>query len=110
METSYYKPGGGLRLDSLGQAADNITTPDAGSRIAPAMSVQSMQIWQILSVASSGLSAFHGYRRNNSIGWAIGWAILGGMFPVVVPAIAFAQGFGKPAVRQNAGRRRRTSR
>lgn len=110
METSYYKPGGGLRLDSLGQAADNITAPAPGAS-SVVMSERGMQIWQALSIASSGLSAFHGYRRNNSIGWAIGWAILGGMFPVVVPAIAFAQGFGKPAtVKQNAGRRRRTSR
>lgn len=108
-QQTYYAPGGGLNVRSLGQAADNLTNaaPASGSAM---MSASSMQMWRLLSVASSGLSAFHGYRRNNSIGWAVGWAILGGMFPVVVPAIAFAQGFGKPAVRENSGRRRRTSR
>lgn len=108
-QQTYYAPGGGLDVRSLGQAADNLTNtaPPAGAALS---NDRYTQAWRLLSVASSGLSAFHGYRRNNSIGWAVGWAILGGMFPVVVPAIAFAQGFGKPAVRPNGGRRRRTSR
>ena len=54
------------------------------------------KLWAVASVISAGAGAFHGYRRNQSIGWALGWAILGGMFPVIVPAIALAQGFGKP--------------
>lgn len=54
----------------------------------------------VLSALSAGASAFHGYRRNRgSIGWALGWGFLGGLFPIVTPAIAFAQGFGKPARR-----------
>lgn len=53
-------------------------------------------VWGILSAASVGVSAYHGYKRNNgSIGWAIGWAMLGGLFPVITPAIALAQGLGK---------------
>ena len=52
-------------------------------------------LWGVLGAVSVGLSAFHGYRRNNSIGWGITWGVLGGLFPVVTPAIAFAQGFGK---------------
>lgn len=53
-----------------------------------------------LSALSAGASAFHGYRRNRgSLGWAIGWGLLGGMFPVITPAVALAQGFGKPARR-----------
>jgi len=54
-------------------------------------------VWSLAALASSGAGAYHGYLRNNgSIGYAVLWAVLGGMFPVVVPAIAYAQGFGKP--------------
>jgi hypothetical protein len=53
-------------------------------------------IWGLIAAASSGVSAYHGYKRNNgSIGWAIGWGLLGGLFPVIVPAVAFAQGIGE---------------
>lgn len=48
----------------------------------------------VLSLAGVGIGAYHGYRRNDSVGWAIGWALLGGMFPVITIAIALAQGFG----------------
>lgn len=54
-------------------------------------------IWGVLRTVSVGLSAYHGYRRNESIGWGIGWGILGGVAPVITPAIAFAQGFGERA-------------
>jgi hypothetical protein len=40
-------------------------------------------------------SAYHGYKRNDSVGWAIVWGGLGAIFPVLTPAIALAQGFGK---------------
>ena len=54
-------------------------------------------IWEVLAAISGGISAYHGYKRNNgSIGWAIGWGLLGSLFPVITPAIAVAEGFGKP--------------
>lgn len=63
--------------------------------------------WGVASVVSTGIGAYHGYRRNNdSIGWALWWALMGGMFPIVTPAIAFAQGFGKPR-KAGFGRARR---
>lgn len=52
-------------------------------------------VWALLSTASMAASAYHGYKRNESIGWAVGWGLLGGLFPVIVPTIAVAQGFGK---------------
>jgi hypothetical protein len=52
-------------------------------------------IW-LLSLASGGVSAFHGYRRNQNVGWAIWWFLTGMVFPVVTPVIAAAQGFGRP--------------
>jgi hypothetical protein len=40
--------------------------------------------------------AFHGYKRTESVGWAFGWALFGGLiWPLAIP-VMFAQGFGKP--------------
>lgn len=50
----------------------------------------------LLSTVSAGASAYHGYKRNKSVGWSLVWGAFGGAFPIVVPAIALAQGFGKP--------------
>lgn len=50
-----------------------------------------------VSLASAAASGYHGYKRNQSVGWAVGWFVLGGMFPIVTPVIAVAQGFAKPA-------------
>jgi hypothetical protein len=50
----------------------------------------------LIEAASIGLSAYHGYKRNDSVGWAVVWGLLGGVFPVLVPVIGLAQGFAKP--------------
>jgi hypothetical protein len=39
--------------------------------------------------------AYHGYKRTNSVAWALGWGLAGGMFPLITGVIAYAQGFGK---------------
>jgi hypothetical protein len=53
--------------------------------------------WEVAGAISGAMGAYHGYKRHNgSIGWAIGWSFLGGLLPVFTPAIALAQGFGKP--------------
>ncbi len=49
----------------------------------------------IAAVAGSAAAAFHGYRRNQSIGWALVWALFGGVFPIFTNVVALAQGFGK---------------
>lgn len=48
-----------------------------------------------LTLGGTAAGAYHGYKRNNSLGWAIGWALLGGLFPVITVSVAAAQGFGK---------------
>lgn len=53
------------------------------------------KFWAIASTASAALSGYHGYRRNESIGWGIWWFVAGGTLPVLVPVLAVAQGFGK---------------
>ena len=52
-------------------------------------------IWGGIAALSAGASAYHGYKRNNSVGWAIWWGLMGGLFPIITPAIGLAQGFGK---------------
>ncbi len=52
-------------------------------------------IYLALSALSAGASAFHGYKRNHSVGWGVWWGLMGGIFPIITPAIALAQGFGK---------------
>jgi hypothetical protein len=49
----------------------------------------------LASIAGTAVGAYHGYKRNDSVGWAIGWALLGGLFPVVVIPVAYAQGIGE---------------
>lgn len=63
----------------------------------PVMSSTTAALWGLASAVSSAACAYHGYKRNDSVGWAIGWALLGGMFPIITPAIAAAQGFGEKA-------------
>lgn len=52
--------------------------------------------WGIIRAASVGVGAYHGYKRNDSIGWALVWALLGGIAPIITPAIAMGQGLGEP--------------
>jgi hypothetical protein len=40
-------------------------------------------------------SAFHGYRRNQSVLWSLVWFGLGYASPLITPVVAVAQGFGK---------------
>ena len=56
--------------------------------------------WEIAVPLSVAASTYHGYKRNSgSLGWALGWGVLGGLFPIITPAVALAQGFGKPGPR-----------
>lgn len=76
-------------MDDASMAGPSVVADVRQSAMAP--------VWGVLGVVSSGLSAYHGYRRNQSIPWALVWAVMGGALPVVTPAIAFAQGFGQRA-------------
>lgn len=43
----------------------------------------------------TAIGAYHGYKRNSSVGWAVAWGLLGGVFPMFTIPIAYAQGLGK---------------
>lgn len=49
----------------------------------------------MLILASGAASLYHGYKRNNSLGWGLAWWAMGSAFPVITPTVALAQGFGK---------------
>lgn len=74
-------------LNGLGTGPDvTVTPPDNSTR---------NTVWGVLSAVSSMASGYHGYKRNNSVGWGVAWFVLGGLFPVITPTVALAQGFGK---------------
>lgn len=92
--------GGAVKLATLGNVGRALGRVGLGEDPMPRPSGTATALWSLLSAASMGASAFHGYRRHRgSIGWAVVWALMGGLFPIVVPAIALAEGFGKPMKR-----------
>lgn len=50
-----------------------------------------------LSMTGAAVGTYHGYKRNQSVGWAVAWGALGAIFPIVVVPLAIAQGLGEPA-------------
>ena len=51
----------------------------------------------LIRLVSGGASFWHGLKRNDSLGWALGWGFLGSLFPVITPAYGYYQGYAKPA-------------
>lgn len=54
-----------------------------------------VKIYSVFGLAAAATGAYHGYRRNESVGWAVGWFLLGSIFPFVSVPVMLAQGFGK---------------
>lgn len=49
------------------------------------------------STIGGATGAYHGYKRHRgSLGWAIGWSLLGSLAPFITVPVSLAQGFGKP--------------
>lgn len=48
-----------------------------------------------LQYAAGAACAYHGYRRNRSVFWAVVWGALGLGVPIIAVPVAIAQGFGK---------------
>lgn len=113
--TSYYD-GVGLGLGQLGAAADRVpamspltTLGQNGTESWWAASGPIQKTMYIAGLAAVPALAYHGYKRNNSVGWALVWGIFGSwVWPITVP-VAFAQGYAKPS-RVKSNRRRRPSR
>lgn len=85
MEGSYSIAGAFPGLGAVANpAASSSASLVAGVALAPAV-----------VMLSSAASAYHGYKRNKSGLWAIIWGVAGGVAPIITPAVAVAQGFGK---------------
>lgn len=54
-------------------------------------------VLRVLVGVSAIASAYHGYKRNNSVGWGIWWGVMGALFPIITPGVALIEGFGKRA-------------
>lgn len=77
-------------LEMLGAAPEPTVEPGQGAGLGSA-------IYGALSIAGATTGAYHGLKRNNgSVGWAVAWFLLGGMFPFATIPISLAQGFGEP--------------
>lgn len=88
----YYRPGGGLvGLSNLANTADGLGVEATQVRLP-----WRYTIYSVASLASTLGLAYHGYRRTDSIGWTIVWAIAGGIFWPVGWGVALAQGYGEP--------------
>lgn len=55
-----------------------------------------VEVGLAILAASAAASAYHGYRRDGSIGWAVVWGLCGLFLPVVTPAVALLQGYAEP--------------
>lgn len=95
-------------VDGLG---DSPLSPEA-ARAAVDRVTDSPWFWglRVLSLVGAFSGAYHGYKRNRSVGWAIGWFLFGGMLPVLSIPISLAQGFGKVKGGGKTKNRRRRNR
>lgn len=74
-----------LGLRALGEATEE-------GRVSPT----ALAVFSLLSLAGATTGAYHGYKRNNSLGWAVAWFFLGGWFPLLSIPVSLAQGYAKP--------------
>jgi hypothetical protein len=84
-----------VKKELLIQGVPSIFVDDSRALV-PYFNSKWFWVHSALSSISGAACAYHGYKRNNSVGWAIGWFFLGSIFFPLTPVIALAQGFGKP--------------
>ena len=88
----------GRRLVAHGVSSSTVASAMTWLNTASSWAPHKNKVFGVLAMASAAVSAYHGYKRNESIGWGVWWFIMGSIFPVVTPVIGVAQGFGKRKV------------
>lgn len=89
-------------LGGLGTSPDGLGLSPLGATVeviepAPNPLGRALRVaYGLASIAGAGMGAYHGYKRNNSWGWALGWAVLGSLVPIITIPVSLAQGFGEP--------------
>lgn len=91
----------GLGDADSGTPSTTELAPPAGNGASPT-GYPAMPVLALVATAGAAASAYHGYRRNDvrgghPLGWALGWALLGWLAPVITIPVALAQGYGKRA-------------
>lgn len=95
-----------LGADELPGSDKASLAPDA----TPAWAATLRKIYNFVAPVTGAASIYHGYKRNDSIGWALWWGLMGAAFPIITIPIALAQGFGKPrGMTANRSRRSRAA-
>ena len=91
-----HTPKNGMKPDNMNKG--KLVDPQEGPYKPPpkAGGMMFSRAYMALTLAGTSLGAYHGYKRNQSVGWAIGWAFLGGLAPFIAIPVAFAQGLGQP--------------
>ena len=82
------------QLPPLGAPADELPGASSAS-LPPAQPSTTSIILGLVGTAAGAAGIYHGYKRNDSIGWALWWGIMGAAFPIITIPIALAQGFGE---------------
>jgi len=52
-------------------------------------------VYPVLSLAGLVTGIYHGYKRNNSAGWALAWGLFGSVMPFISVPLSIAQGYGE---------------
>lgn len=91
--------------DATAAVQDDMSTPAMPATATPPaasssssgfkMSANGMVLSASLSLLSGLVSAVHGWKRDHTPISVFGWGTLGMMFPIITPAVALAQGYGR---------------
>jgi len=73
----------------------HVPGPVAGLGADDEFNARLKSLYPAVALVGAVTGAYHGYKRNNSVGWSVAWGILGGMFPFITLPISLAQGFGE---------------
>lgn len=84
------------KSSASGRSAPSANQAPSAGPSGPAKNQAVGYINRVGQVVVGTAAIYHGYKRNESIGWALVWGILGTTFwPIAAPIMA-AQGFGQP--------------
>ena len=79
----------------MGGFGDDALAPTVATT-APNPALRALQVAYMLAApVGAAIGAYHGYKRTDSVGWAIGWSLFGGLLPILAIPIALAQGIGE---------------
>ncbi len=85
-------PATGLDFPKPATGGGGGTSGGGGSK--PGVSVGKV-VYGAVAVASTAVCVYHGTKRNDSVGWGLGWGLFGFLLGPIAVVAAFAQGLGE---------------